>query len=181
MKSTFFTLVSALAACSIASPVPSVDRRSPAAKVVTMSQNEYKRSNLAKYDEILKSAMAKRNDPITDSVNYILVVQKDSDNGADAYQDEIDAANPADILGKRSNPIADSVNYILVLQKDSDTGADAYQDEIDAANPADILGKRSNPIADSVNYILVLQKDSDTGADAYQDEIDAANPADILG
>lgn len=79
-------------------------------------------------------------DAITDSVNYILVLQKDSTKGADACQEEIDAADPADVLGKRSDAIADSVNYILVLQKDSAKGADAYQEEIDAANPADILG-----------------------------------------
>ncbi|KAF2124328.1 hypothetical protein P153DRAFT_401403 [Dothidotthia symphoricarpi CBS 119687] len=139
MKSSLYALLTAFAACATASPIPASDREAPA-KVMNMARSVFERSNLAKYDRLVKSIQAKRNDPITDSVNYILVLQKDSDESPDAYQDEIDAANPADILGKRNNAITDSVNYILVLQKDSDESPDAYQDEIDAANPANILG-----------------------------------------
>lgn len=180
MKASFFTALTAFAASAIASPVPVPANNGP--KVMNMARSVFERSSLAKYDRMVRDAEVKRGNAITDSVNYILVLQKDSSNGADAYQDEIDAANAKDILGKRSNAITDSVNYILVLQKDSSNGADAYQDEIDAANAKDILGKRDiNPITDSVNYILVLQKDSSNGADAYQDEIDAANAKDILG
>jgi len=139
MKSTFFTLLTTFAACAVASPIPAAERRAPS-KVMTLPRSAFEGSGLAKYDRLVRSVQAKRNDPIADSVNYILVLQKDSSDGADAYQDEIDAADPSKILGKRSDPIADSVNYILVLQKDSSDGADAYQDEIDAAKPADILG-----------------------------------------
>jgi hypothetical protein len=180
MKASLLTLLTAFAASAIASPIPSAATNAPA-RVIKMTRAAYEHSNYAKYDRIVRSVRAKRNDPIADSVNYILVLQKDSTETPDAYQDEVDAANPADILGKRADPIADSVNYILVVQKDSTDTPDAYQDEVDAANPAEILGKRADPIADSVNYILVLQKDSTETPDAYQDEIDAANPADILG
>ncbi|KAF3038998.1 hypothetical protein E8E12_004919 [Didymella heteroderae] len=180
MKASLFTLLAAFAAGAITSPIPASDTKAPA-KVIKMARSVFERSTLAKYDRLVRSEQAKRNDPIADSVNYILVLQKDSTETPDAYQDEVDAANPADILGKRADPIADSVNYILVLQKDSNETPDAYQDEVDAADPAEILGKRADPIADSVNYILVLQKDSTETPDAYQDEIDAANPADVLG
>ncbi|KAJ4373435.1 hypothetical protein N0V86_007573 [Didymella sp. IMI 355093] len=180
MKTSLFTLLTAFAASVTASPVPSPDTKN-AAKVIKMTRSVFERSNLAKYDRLVRSEQAKRNDPFADSVNYILVVQKDSTETPDAYQDEVDAANPADVLGKRADPIADSVNYILVVQKDSTETPDAYQDEVDAANPADVLGKRADPIADSVNYILVVQKDTTETPDAYQDEVDAANPIDILG
>lgn len=94
------------------------------------------------------------------SVNYILVLEKETSSKMDAYQDEVDAvSNPADVLGRRSvsdEDVAASVNYILVLEKETSSKMDAYQDEVDAvANPADVLGRRSvsdEDVAASVNY-----------------------------
>ncbi|CZT18451.1 uncharacterized protein RCC_04296 [Ramularia collo-cygni] len=84
--------------------------------------------------------MMKRSEDITESVNYILVLEKSAD-GVDAYQEEVDAvADPSKVLGKRGEDITESVNYILVLEKSSD-GVDAYQEEVDAVeDPADVLG-----------------------------------------
>lgn len=193
MKVSFFTILAALAASAIAAPFQAATRTSNAVphvnKAMTMKRSAFKDSNLLKHASSVVGGKSKRDDDIAESVNYILVLLKDDDEHADAYQDEIDAVeDPSTVLGKRDDDIAESVNYILVLLKDDDEHADAYQDEIDAvADPATVLGKRDvgkrdDEIAESVNYILVLLKDDDEHADAYQDEIDAVNdPAEILG
>lgn len=186
MKATFFTVLAALAASVIAAPFQTAARTSNALgqpnRAVTMKRSEFKNSGLLKRATNVVGANNKRADDIAESVNYILVLLKDDDARTDAYQDEVDAADPASVLGKRADDIAESVNYILVLLKDDDARTDAYQDEVDAADPASVLGKRADDIAESVNYILVLLKDDDARTDAYQDEVDAvANPAEVLG
>ena len=188
MKVTFFTILAGLATFALAAPFQAAARSSNAVshvdKAMTMKRSAFKDSNLLKRASNVVGAKSKRDDDIAESVNYILVLLKDDDEHADAYQDEIDAVeDPSTVLGKRDDDIAESVNYILVLLKDDDEHADAYQDEIDAVtDPATVLGKRDDDIAESVNYILVLLKDDDEHADAYQDEIDAVNdPAEILG
>ncbi|KAK2005219.1 hypothetical protein LZ32DRAFT_612261 [Colletotrichum eremochloae] len=84
MKSTLFTIIATLAASVAAIPVKSSD-----AKTITMKRSE-----------AIKMGLYKREDTVSDSVNYILVLFKD-DDGVDAYQDEVDAAraHPEDTLG----------------------------------------------------------------------------------
>ncbi|KAI4157496.1 MAG: hypothetical protein LQ342_008250 [Letrouitia transgressa] len=134
MKATFSLFFAALAVSTIALAQPH--------RAMTMKRSEFKDSELLKRASSVVDANNKRSDDVADSVNYILVLLKDSDTRTDAYQDEIDAiTDPKTVLGKRSDDVADSVNYILVLLKDSDTRADAYQDEIDAVtDPKSVLG-----------------------------------------
>jgi hypothetical protein len=123
------------------------------------------------------------------SVNYILVLEKETSSKVDAYQNEVDAVqDPSSVLGRSvsDDDVAASVNYILVLEKETSSKVDAYQNEVDAvADPASVLGRRSvsdSDVAASVNYILVLEKETSSKVDAYQDEVDAINnPADVLG
>ncbi|KAK2036468.1 hypothetical protein LZ31DRAFT_483684 [Colletotrichum somersetense] len=84
MKSTLFTIIATLAASVAAIPVKSSD-----ANVITMKRSE-----------AIKLGLHKRKDSVTDSVNYILVLEENNDK-ADAYQEEVDAAraHPEDTLG----------------------------------------------------------------------------------
>lgn len=106
MKATFFTIVAALAACTVAAPFQAAARSSNvpapahANKAITMKRSAFQNSDLLKRASSVVGANNKRADDIAESVNYILVLLKDDDTRADAYQDEIDAvANPADVLG----------------------------------------------------------------------------------
>ncbi|KAI0413080.1 hypothetical protein F5X98DRAFT_353169 [Xylaria grammica] len=82
---------------------------------------------------------------------------------AGAYDKDIEAADPAEVLGKRSDiPIAAIVSLIGGNKK-----AGAYDEDIEAANPTEVLGRRVGDLVRSVN--------------AYDEDIAAANPAEVLG
>ena len=107
MKATFFTVLAALAVSAIAAPSQAAARTSNALaqpnSVMTMKRSEFQKSELLKRASGEVEASQKRSDDVAESVNYILVLLKDDDEGTDAYQAEIDAAEPAAVLGKRDD------------------------------------------------------------------------------
>ncbi|KAL9035441.1 MAG: hypothetical protein Q9214_006579 [Letrouitia sp. 1 TL-2023] len=140
MKSTYFSVIAALAVSTIALP--------QSHRAMTMKRSEFKDSELAKRISDVVNANNKRSDDITDSVNYITTFFREKDGHPDPYQDEIDAVtDPKSVLGKRSDDatnsddITDSVNYITTFFREKDGHPDPYQDEIDAVtDPKSVLG-----------------------------------------
>ncbi|GKT58043.1 EC6 protein [Colletotrichum tofieldiae] len=88
MKPTFLTIIVTLAASVAASPVSG-----RAIGSITVKRSELINSGLFKRADELTE------DNISDSVNYILKLFQDGDKRPDAYQEEIDAADPAKVLG----------------------------------------------------------------------------------
>ncbi|KAK2054807.1 hypothetical protein LY76DRAFT_521720 [Colletotrichum caudatum] len=84
MKSTLFAIVAVLASTVAATPVKGIKPRT-----LMMMRSDAEKAGLVRRDE-----------DVSDSVNYILKLLKD-DDGVDAYSEEVDAAraNPADTLG----------------------------------------------------------------------------------
>ncbi|KAL0934570.1 uncharacterized protein CTRU02_211369 [Colletotrichum truncatum] len=89
MKSAILAIVATLAASVAASPV---SERSIGSITV-------KRSTLMAASKRDRAADKVTEDNISDSVNYILKLFVDGDKRPDAYQDEIDAADPKEVLG----------------------------------------------------------------------------------
>ncbi|OLN89946.1 hypothetical protein CCHL11_10122 [Colletotrichum chlorophyti] len=120
MKASFFTLIAVVAPFIAATPVAA------RSNVKTLS---------VKRSEFMKSGLVKREDSVTDSVNYILVLFRDNDdtNGVDAYQEEVDAANPAERQA-RSSPFALRTGAAKTRRHLTDKLGLESTDERDAAN-----------------------------------------------
>ncbi|WQF89912.1 hypothetical protein CDEST_14926 [Colletotrichum destructivum] len=89
MKSAILAIIATLAASVAASPVSE-----RAIGSITVKRSDILKSGASKRDE---DKVTEEN--ISDSVNYILKLFLDGDKRPDAYQDEIDAADPKQVLG----------------------------------------------------------------------------------
>ncbi|CCF34129.1 hypothetical protein CH063_01084 [Colletotrichum higginsianum] len=89
MKSAILAIIATLAASVAASPVSE-----RAIGSITVKRSDILKSGASKRDE---DKITEEN--ISDSVNYILKLFLDGDKRPDAYQDEIDAADPKQVLG----------------------------------------------------------------------------------
>ncbi|TEA19377.1 hypothetical protein C8034_v009572 [Colletotrichum sidae] len=96
MKSATLAIVATLAAFVAASPVSVSERQIGS---ITVKRSTLMRA--AKRDVAADKAADKvTEDNISDSVNYILKLFIDGDKHPDAYQDEINAADPKAVLGE---------------------------------------------------------------------------------